>query len=72
MDNWQKQLKFDPLAPLLSSKNEAIQYFVRQDLLGEQVRPVQCLWQLPEAQRILKKQLANGAWPRVERTSTRR
>ena len=64
MDNWQKQLKFDPLAPLLSSKNEAIQYFVRQDLLGEQVGPVQCLWQLPEAQRILKKQLANGAWPR--------
>ena len=64
MDNWQKPLKFDPLAPLLSSKNEALQYFVRHDLLGEQVGPVQCLWQLPEAQRILKKQLANGAWPR--------
>jgi len=64
MDNWQKSLKFDPLTPLLSSKNEAIQYFVRHDLLGEQVGPVQHLWQLPEAQRILKKQLANGAWPR--------
>ena len=64
MDNWHKQLNFDPLAPLLSSDNKALQYFTRRDLLDEQVGPVELIWQLPEAQRILKKQLTNGAWPR--------
>ena len=65
MDNWRKQLKFDPLPPLLASENEAIQYFARRDLLGEQAGSPQGLWQLPEAQRILKKQLPDGSWPRV-------
>jgi Squalene-hopene cyclase C-terminal domain/Prenyltransferase and squalene oxidase repeat len=64
MDNWRKQLRHDPIAPLLSSRDEALQYFTRRDLLGEQVVPVSRLWQLPEAQRILKKQLADGSWPR--------
>jgi hypothetical protein len=64
LDGWQKQLKYDPLPPLLSSLDEALQYFTRRDLLGEKVGPVNGLWQLPEAQRILKKQRANGAWPR--------
>jgi hypothetical protein len=35
VDNWRKQLKFDPLPPLLSSENEALLYFVRRDLLEE-------------------------------------
>ena len=65
MDNWRKQLKFDPLPPLLSSGNEALQYFARRYLLAEHVGSVHRLWQLPEAQRILKKQLADGAWPRT-------
>ena len=64
MDNWRKQLRFDPLPPLLSSGNEALQYWARRDLLGEPVGPVHRLWQLPEAQRILKKQQADGSWPR--------
>lgn len=64
MDNWQKQLRSDPIAPLLSSGNEVLQYFARRDLLGEPVGPVSRLWQLPAAQRILKKQLAGGSWPR--------
>jgi hypothetical protein len=64
MDKWLKQLKFDPLPALLSSENEAIQYFATRDLLVEQVGPVHLLWQLPEAQRILRKQLADGSWPR--------
>ena len=59
-----KQLKYDPIAPLLSSENEALRYFARRDLLGERVGPVSRLWQLPEAQRILRKQLADGSWPR--------
>lgn len=64
MDTWLKQLNFDPLAPLLTSGNEALLYFTRRDLLEEQVSPIQCLWELPGAQRILRKQLENGAWPR--------
>jgi hypothetical protein len=64
MAPWLKQLNLDPLAPLLASENEAILYFTRGDLLGEQVSPVQHLWQLPEAERILRRQQANGAWPR--------
>ena len=64
MNSWQNQLKFDPLAPLLASGNEAILYFVGRDLLDEQAGPVQRIWQLPEAQRLFNKQLSNGAWPR--------
>jgi hypothetical protein len=64
MDNWQTQLKYDPLPPLLSSGNEALEYFIKRDLLGEQVGPVSQLWRLPGAQRILRKQLIDGSWPR--------
>jgi hypothetical protein len=62
--NWRKQFKFDPLPPLLSSGNEALLYFVRRDLLREDVGSVHRLWQLPEAQKILRKQLPDGSWPR--------
>jgi hypothetical protein len=64
MSHWLKQLKYDPLPPLVSSENEGLRYFARHDLLGERVGPVDRLWQLPEAQRILRKQLAAGSWPR--------
>ena len=64
MSHWRKQCKFDPLPPLLSSGNEALVYFVRRDLLGENVGSVHRLWQLPEAQKILKKQHSDGTWPR--------
>jgi len=64
VNDWRKQLRFDPLPPLLSSGNEALVYFVRRDLLGKDVGPVQRLWQLPAARKILKKQLADGTWPR--------
>jgi hypothetical protein len=63
MDRWRKQFKFDPIPPLLSSGDEALQYFIRRDLLGEPVGPVQCLWELPAAQKILRRQQANGSWP---------
>jgi hypothetical protein len=65
MDTWRKQFKIDPLPPLLSSGNVAVQYFARRDLLGERVGPVSQLWQLPEARKILKKQKTDGSWPRA-------
>jgi hypothetical protein len=61
---WQNQLKFDPLPPLCASSDEALLYFVRRDLLEQEVGSIQTLWQLPQAQKILKKQLADGSWPR--------
>ena len=64
-NHWQQALKFDPLPPLLASGDEALVYFVRRDLLGEHVGSLHRLWQLPAAQRILRKQLADGSWPRT-------
>ena len=64
MDTWRKSFKIDPLPPLLDSGNVAVQYFARRDLLGESVDPVSQLWQLPEAQKILRKQQTDGSWPR--------
>jgi hypothetical protein len=63
-NNWRQQLKYDPLPPLLSSGDQALVYFARRDLLGEDPGPVQHLSQLPEAQKILRKQLPDGSWPR--------
>jgi hypothetical protein len=62
MVDWRKQLNFDPLPPLDASENEALRYFVRRDLLGEEVEPIEALWQLPNVVKILKKQQEDGAW----------
>lgn len=64
MEGWQGQLRFNPIPPLLSSGDEALRYSVRRDLLGEEAGPVSRLWQLPEAQKILKKQQPDGSWGR--------
>jgi hypothetical protein len=62
MGDWRKSLHFDPLPPLLLSENKAIQYFAQRDLMDQPVNSIHSLWQLPEAQRILKKQYADGSW----------
>ena len=62
MENWRKQLKFDPLPPLFSSGDEALCYFTRRDLLDEKVESVESLWHLREVERLLDKQLDDGAW----------
>ncbi len=71
MNHWKTYLKFDPLPPLLSSNDEALLYFVRRDLLGQDTGPVERLWQLPGAQKILKKQQPDGSWPRSGGPTTR-
>ena len=67
MEDWRKPLKFDPLPQLEASESEALTYFVRRDLLGEEVGPVEALWQLPKVAKILKRQQEDGSWkyPRV-------
>ena len=62
MRNWQNQLKYNPIQPLLNSKDEALHYFVKRDLLEEKVGLINSIWQLPEPQKILKKQLNDGSW----------
>ena len=68
MNSWRFQLKFDPVTPLLSSGKEALNYYSRRDLLGENVGPIDLLWQLPETKKILKKQLSDGSWSRSGET----
>lgn len=63
MQTWRNPLTFDPLPPLLAANNEAIRYFARRDLAGEDIAPVETLWQLPAVTAILKRQAPSGAWP---------
>jgi len=60
--NWQEQLR-DAIEALLAAENEAVVYFTRRDLLGEDAGPVQRVWQLAEPRRILSKQCPEGCWP---------
>ncbi|MCX5973461.1 MAG: hypothetical protein NTU59_02050 [Coprothermobacterota bacterium] len=62
MKNWIRPLRTDPLEPLLGSPDPAIRYFAERDLLDEPVPPIDTIWDLPEAQRILRKQQADGSW----------
>ncbi len=62
MEDWRKRLNFDPLPPLKASRNEALLYFVGRDLLGEEVGPVETLWELPDVVKMLKKQQEDGSW----------
>ena len=57
-----KALRTDPVPPLLSSGNEALEFFVRRDLLGEEAGPVERLWELPAVGRILRRQREDGSW----------
>ncbi len=62
MEYWAKQLRYNPVNPLLESDNAAITYFAKRDLLSEDVPEKECIWELPEPQRILRKQKASGCW----------
>jgi hypothetical protein len=59
---WGQLLKVDPLPVLASSKNAAIAFFVRRDLLGLDAGPVSTLWDLPEVRKIVAKQNPEGSW----------
>ena len=61
MEKWLRNLKYNPIAPLFESDNEAITAFARRDLLGEKVN-LEKLWELPQVQKILKKQRSDGSW----------
>jgi hypothetical protein len=62
MDNWKYNLRSNTLQLLLSTQNQAISYFVRKDLLEENVQSVEFLWRLPMAEKIIKNQQHDGSW----------
>jgi hypothetical protein len=62
VENWQRQLGVDPLPVLRASSNGALQHFVQRDLLREEVGPVEALWELPQAVKVLHKQQEDGSW----------
>jgi hypothetical protein len=60
--NWLTTLQANPIPALLAWQDQALSYFTRRDLLGDQVGPIQTLWDLPEAARLIRLQLADGSW----------
>lgn len=68
MVDWLSKFKYDPLKPLIESKNKSIIYFAKRDLLEVKVEPINCVWNLREVQKILKKQLDDGSWPTKGKT----
>ena len=62
MADWHAQLKFDPILVLLNAKVKPIQYFIKREFLNEEVAPIEPLWKLPEALKIISKQRDDGSW----------
>jgi hypothetical protein len=59
---WISQLRFDPISSLIASKNEAIAYFARRDLIAAEVSGPEFLKNLPEVDKIKNKQTSDGSW----------
>lgn len=62
MSSWRDTLAVDPVPTLLSAGSEAIEYFTRRDLLDESVPPVTRLLELPQVEKLLRKQKEDGRW----------
>ncbi len=62
LTDWLAELKYDPLKTLTASGNEAVAYFARRDLRGEDSDPLEAVWSLPEVKKMLRKQRGNGSW----------
>ncbi len=62
MAAWTSMFTYDPIPVLLSSGNKAIVFFTERDLLGGQDKGLEVIWDLPEAQKIVKKQQVDGSW----------
>jgi len=61
-DSWKADLRVDPLPALLGGGDEALDYFVRRDLLDEKIASSERLWEMDEASHLADKQQANGSW----------
>lgn len=61
MSSWKSNLLYDPIPPLLNAGDPAVTFFVKRDLLGEN-GDVELLWNLPIAQKLVRKQQPDGSW----------
>jgi hypothetical protein len=59
---WIRYLKTNPLPALLEWDDPALTYFVRCDLLGERVEPIETLWETEAVVRLIHRQQADGSW----------
>jgi hypothetical protein len=62
MSTWTDQLPINPLPSLLAAEQEGLRFFVRRDLLDEDVGPIQDLWQMPVPLKLLGRQQPDGSW----------
>lgn len=61
--SWLKDLRYDPVPPLLESGHPAIEFWTRADILKEKMpSPKTTLWESPVPVKILRKQSADGSW----------
>lgn len=60
-EKWLDDFRYNPIPPLLESGIRAIVLSAERDLLGK-VSGAENLWQLPEVQKILRRQKQNGCW----------
>jgi hypothetical protein len=59
---WLEALPVDPLPALLAWEDPALAYWVRRDLLGEAIDPVESLWEASGAVALVRAQRADGSW----------
>ena len=62
MLEWTKQLKINPIQPLLDFGDPALEYFAKRDLQGKNLADTQPFLVLPEVKEILGKQRPDGSW----------
>ncbi len=60
--SWKRYFKFSPVTPLIFSENQAINYFVKRDILDEEPNNMESLWILPKVISLFNKQQKDGSW----------
>lgn len=62
MPGWRQVVNYDPIPALLDSGDESIVYFAQRDLLDSATGDSHPLWELPTAERIVRRQRSDGSW----------
>ena len=66
-----EHLPIDPMPALLAHEGRALNYFLQRDILNEAVPPVDQLWELPEPQKLVRRQQSDGSWRYTGQNRTR-
>jgi len=60
--DWRQVLSKDPIHPLLAVADPALTFFTKKDLLDQDPGNIFDLWDCPEVNKIVRKQLEDGSW----------